>query len=54
MRRISIYSYIPIIVGRKVNQSNTDKKETELSGKEVYRQGGFADYLVFVGVQVKL
>lgn len=54
MRRVSIYSYVPIIVGRKVKQSNTDKKETELSGKEVYRQGGFADYLVFLGVQVKL
>ena len=54
MKTISIYAYVPVIVSRKTRQSVTDKIESEILNKIVYRQGGFANYLVFVGAQVKL
>jgi len=57
LKRFSVYAYVPIIIGREVKQSVTDKRETEYWNdptRVIYRQGGFADYLVFVGVQFKL
>ena len=54
MKRVSLYTYVPIIVSRKTRQSVTDKIESEILNKMVYRQGGFANYLIFVGAQIKL
>lgn len=54
MKKASLYTYVPIIVSRKTRQSVTDKIESEILNRMVYRQGGFANYLVFLGVQIKL
>ena len=54
MKRVSLYAYVPVIISRKTRQGLTDKIESGILNKVVYRQGGFADYLVFAGVQVKL
>ena len=54
MEKVSVYAYVPVIVSRKTRQSVTDKIESEILNKMVYRQGGFANYLIFFGVQIKL
>ena len=54
MKRVSLYAYVPVIISRKTRQSVTDKIESKILNKDVYRQGGFANYLVFVGAQIKL
>lgn len=57
VKKASVYTYIPIIISRKTRQSVADKKETVLwndPNRIIFRQGGFANYLVFVGVQFKL
>ena len=57
MRKASVYAYVPVIISRKTRQGVSDKKETALwndPAKVIFRQGGFANYLVFVGVQFKL
>ena len=54
MQNVSVYAYVPVIVSRKTRQSVTDKIESGILNRIVYRQGGFANYLVFVGAQFKL
>lgn len=57
MKKSSIYVYVPVIISRETKQSVADKKETELWNdptKVIFGQGGFANYLVFVGVQFRL
>jgi len=54
VKKVSLYSYIPIIIGRKTKQTVPDKMESELTGKYVIGSGGFANYLVFLGVLFKL
>ena len=54
MKGVSLYAYVPVIISRKTRQSVTDKIESGILNRTVYRQGGFANYLVFVGAQLKL
>lgn len=54
MKRATYYAYIPVMISRKVKQNVPDKKETEIKGAYTLTQGGFANYLVFVGVSFKL
>ncbi len=48
MKKASLYAYVPVIVGRETRATLADQFKNTLS------QGGFADYLVFVGVNFKL
>ena len=53
-RNSTFYFYVPVIVDRRIRQNVSEKIETELTGNYVNRVGGFAEYLVFVGVLFKL
>jgi len=54
IKNIAFYTYLPVIVSRRVKQNVPDKKASELSGIHTVTQGGFANYLVFAGVAFKL
>jgi len=47
---------VPVIISKETKQSVAHKKESALYDppKKIFRTGGFADYLVFVGVQFRL
>ncbi len=49
----TIYTYVPIIISRKIRQNNTDASATKMTG--IYRMGsgGSGNYAVFVGVLFK-
>lgn len=53
MKKISVYAYVPIIISRKIKQSVPDKLISEITGVQTITQGGFANYLVFIGAQFK-
>jgi len=54
MKKISLYSYVPVIIARRIKQNPTDAEATEKTG--VYRMGagGSGDYSVFLGVLFNL
>jgi hypothetical protein len=54
MKNLIIYSYVPIIMARETKQSFPDKRITELSHTYTIGGGGFANYVIFLGVQFKL
>lgn len=54
MKKVSIYAYVPVIVGRKIKQTVADKKETEITGIYTVRPGGFGNYILFAGALFKL
>ena len=54
MKRYSLYLYVPVMVKRETKQSVPDKKITEMTGVYTLTAGGFADYLIFAGVSIKL
>jgi hypothetical protein len=56
MKKSSIYLYVPVIISRETKQSVADKKEGDFYDPPIVilGQGGFADYLVFVGIQFRL
>ena len=54
MKKITLYSYVPVIIDRKIKQSVPDRIATEITGVDTVSQGGFANYLVFVGAAFKL
>jgi hypothetical protein len=54
LKRVSIYAFVPVIVNRKINQSVPDKFKTQYTGEYTVSQGGFGNYLVFVGVLFKI
>jgi hypothetical protein len=53
-KKISLYSYVPVIIARKIKQNPTDALATEITG--VYRMGagGSGNYSVFAGILFKL
>jgi len=54
LNKISLYAYIPVIVGREIKQNVPEKRITEWTGVYFSNPGGFANYLVFVGAQFRL
>jgi len=54
MKTISFYSYVPILVGRETKQTLPDLYKTKYTNTYTLTQGGFADYIVFVGALFKL
>jgi len=52
--KFSAYAYVPVIIEREIKQNVPDKRESAMSGKTVFKQGGSGNYFVFVGVQFKL
>ena len=54
MRNLSLYTYVPVIVGRETKQTLSDQFKTKYNGTYTLTQGGFGDYLVFVGALFKL
>ena len=54
MKKVSLYSYVPIIIGRRTKQTVPDKLKSQITGNYEISSGGFANYLIFVGVLFKL
>jgi hypothetical protein len=53
-KKTSVIFYVPVMMKRATKQSVPDKIATEQTGNYTLMQGGFADYLVFVGASFKL
>ena len=54
MKKASFYAYVPVIVDRETRQTLSDQFKTNYTGTYTLTQGGFADYIVFVGALFKL
>jgi len=54
MKAISIYTYVPIIIGRETRQTLPDRFKSKYTNTYTLTQGGFADYIVFIGALFKL
>jgi hypothetical protein len=54
MKKISLYSYVPIIIARRIKQNPTDALASEITGVYTMGSGGSGDYSVFVGVLINL
>jgi len=54
LKKISFYSYVPVMVSRGTKQNVPDKYKSTSTGSYTISQGGFANYLVFVGVSFRL
>jgi hypothetical protein len=54
MKKMSFYTYVPIIAGRETKQTLPDLFKTKYTNTYTLTQGGFADYVVFVGALFKL
>ncbi|TMI65082.1 MAG: hypothetical protein E6H07_03950 [Bacteroidetes bacterium] len=54
MKKMSFYTYVPIIFERETKQTLSDQFKSNRSGTYTLTQGGFADYVVFVGALFKL
>lgn len=52
-KNVSLYTYVPVIVSRKIKQNKTDAMATTYTG--IYRMGagGSGDYSIFVGAQFR-
>jgi hypothetical protein len=53
-KKTSVIFYLPIMIKRATKQTVPDKIASEQTGSYTLLQGGFADYLVFVGASFKL
>jgi len=54
MKKMSFYTYVPIITGRETKQTLSDQFKSKRTGTYTLSQGGFADYVLFVGALFKL
>jgi hypothetical protein len=54
MKRVTLYAYVPVLVRRETKQTLSDLFKTNYLHEYTISQGGFADYLVFVGALFKL
>jgi hypothetical protein len=54
MKKVSLYTYIPFIVSRKIKQNVPDKIISQLTGIYTLSAGGSGDYQVFAGALFKL
>lgn len=54
MKKVSLYTYIPFIVSRKIKQNVPDKIVSQLTGVYTLSAGGSGDYQVFAGALFKL
>ena len=54
MKKASLYVYVPVIVSRETRQTLADQFKERYLGTPQLSQGGFANYLVFVGANFKL
>lgn len=53
-RNTMIYLYVPVPVYKKTQQTVADRLRSELTGTYFVSPGGFANYLIFVGVLFKI
>ncbi len=54
LKTISFYSYVPVMVSRGTKQNVPDKYKSTYTGTYVLSAGGFANYLIFVGITFRL
>jgi hypothetical protein len=54
IKRVLLYSYVPVSLKRSISQSVTDKNISRITDTKTINPGGFPDYLVFAGVSFKL
>ena len=54
MKKMSFYTYVPIITGRETKQTLSDQFKTKYMGTYTLSQGGCGNYLVFIGALFKL
>jgi len=53
-KKTSVILFVPIMIKRGTRQTIPDKIATDITGSHTLLQGGFADYIVFMGVSFKL
>ncbi|MGI8581125.1 MAG: hypothetical protein ACR2KX_02965 [Chitinophagaceae bacterium] len=53
-KQTSVIFYLPILIKRVIKQTVPDKIATDITGNQTILQGGFADYIVFIGASFKL
>ena len=53
MKTANLYAYVPIIVGRRIEQNVPDKFVTQLTGVYTVSAGGAANYMLFAGISFK-
>jgi len=54
LKKISFYGYVPIVASRGTKQNVPDKYKSNYTGTYTISQGGFANYLVFIGISFRL
>lgn len=54
MKRSFVFVYAGVPFKRATQQSIPDKLTSDITGNYTITQGGFADYLIFAGIQFKL
>jgi hypothetical protein len=54
MKKVSLYTYVPVTIGREVKQNVPDKFITNYSGVYRHNPGGSGNYQVFLGALFKL
>lgn len=54
MKKVTLYAYAPIVIGRRIKQNVPDKKMTALTGIYTVGAGGTPDYILFAGISFKL
>ena len=53
-KTVSVFAYVPVIMGREIKQDNPAKKAYEITGGNVTAPGASGNYYVFAGVLFKL
>ncbi|HEV8286357.1 MAG TPA: hypothetical protein VGQ09_18745 [Chitinophagaceae bacterium] len=53
-KKTSVIFYLPVMIKRATKQTVPDKVASEQTGSYTLLQGGFADYLIFIGASFKL
>jgi len=54
MKKLTAFTYAPIILARQTKQTVPDLHKQKITGTYTISQGGFADYVIFVGISFKL
>ncbi len=53
-KKAAVVFYLPVMIKRVTKQTVPDKIATDITGNHISLQGGFADYIIFIGASFKL
>ena len=54
LKKATLYTYVPVIISRKITQTVPDINITKMTGTFTQGPGGSGDYQIFLGVLFKL